>query len=147
MMRVLVATDAWHPQVNGVVRTLTSLARSALKLGVHIEFLSPDGLSHRSAADLSRMCGLRWRAAVKSLGGSSGCSRMRFTSRRKGLLALPCAAYCMRRDIPFATSYTTRFPEYISARLPDPGIVELRGAASVPCRGRGHHGLDALADG
>ncbi len=28
-MRVLIATDAWHPQVNGVVRTLTSLAESA----------------------------------------------------------------------------------------------------------------------
>jgi 1,2-diacylglycerol 3-alpha-glucosyltransferase/glucuronosyltransferase len=42
-MRVLVATDAWHPQVNGVVRTLTSLARSARSLGVTINFLSPEG--------------------------------------------------------------------------------------------------------
>jgi hypothetical protein len=42
-MRVLVATDAWHPQVNGVVRTLMSLARSARSLGVEIEFLSPEG--------------------------------------------------------------------------------------------------------
>src|SRR5712671_3907730 len=42
LMRVLVATDAWHPQINGVVRTLTSLARSARNLGVTIEFLSPE---------------------------------------------------------------------------------------------------------
>ena len=42
-MRVLIATDAWHPQVNGVVRTLTSLARAVEKLGATIEFLSPDG--------------------------------------------------------------------------------------------------------
>jgi len=42
-MRILIATDAWHPQVNGVVRTLTSLARAAEKLGVVIEFLSPEG--------------------------------------------------------------------------------------------------------
>src|ERR1700729_933053 len=42
-MRVLVATDAWRPQVNGVVRTLNSLARAAAKLGVEVEFLSPDG--------------------------------------------------------------------------------------------------------
>jgi hypothetical protein len=42
-MKVLVATDAWRPQVNGVVRTLGSLARAAQKLGVEIEFLSPDG--------------------------------------------------------------------------------------------------------
>ena len=43
-MRVLIATDAWHPQVNGVVRTLTSLAEAAKGLGVSIEFLTPDGL-------------------------------------------------------------------------------------------------------
>src|SRR6476619_7648269 len=42
-MRILVATDAWHPQVNGVVRTLTSLARSASTLGAEITFLTPDG--------------------------------------------------------------------------------------------------------
>jgi len=32
-MRILIATDAWHPQVNGVVRTLTSLARAVATLG------------------------------------------------------------------------------------------------------------------
>src|SRR5258708_8422863 len=42
-MRVLVATDAWHPQVNGVVHTLTSLSHSARRLGVNIEFLTPAG--------------------------------------------------------------------------------------------------------
>ena len=39
----MVATDAWRPQVNGVVRTLGALAWAAAKLGVEIEFLSPDG--------------------------------------------------------------------------------------------------------
>src|ERR1700753_3597882 len=42
-MRILIATDAWRPQVNGVVRTLTSLARAASALGTEIEFLTPDG--------------------------------------------------------------------------------------------------------
>jgi len=42
-MKILIATDAWHPQVNGVVRTLTSLARSASALGADIGFLTPDG--------------------------------------------------------------------------------------------------------
>ena len=41
-MKILVATDAWHPQVNGVVRTLTMLAESATVLGVEISFLTPD---------------------------------------------------------------------------------------------------------
>src|SRR5215510_730118 len=44
-MPVLIATDAWHPQVNGVVRTLTSLANSASGLGTDIEFLTPEGFA------------------------------------------------------------------------------------------------------
>lgn len=40
-MRVLVATDAWHPQVNGVVRTYERLALEAPKLGFEISFLAP----------------------------------------------------------------------------------------------------------
>ena len=40
-MRVLVATDAWHPQVNGVVRTYERLALEAPKLGFEVSFLAP----------------------------------------------------------------------------------------------------------
>jgi hypothetical protein len=38
IMKVLIATDAWRPQVNGVVRTLGALARAAAKIGVEIDF-------------------------------------------------------------------------------------------------------------
>ena len=41
-MRILIATDAWHPQVNGVVRTLTMVAEAAKSLGVEITFLTPE---------------------------------------------------------------------------------------------------------
>ena len=44
-MRILIATDAWHPQVNGVVRTLTSLARHAATLDADIRFLTPEGFN------------------------------------------------------------------------------------------------------
>ena len=40
-MRILVATDAWHPQVNGVVRTLAKLADATKMLGVEFTFLTP----------------------------------------------------------------------------------------------------------
>jgi len=40
-MRILVATDAWHPQVNGVVRTLTMMAETARSFGVDVSFLTP----------------------------------------------------------------------------------------------------------
>jgi len=52
-MRILIATDAWHPQVNGVVRTLTSLARSASALGAEVQFLTSDGFSVAGRSDLS----------------------------------------------------------------------------------------------
>ena len=48
MMRILVATDAWHPQVNGVVRTLTMMAQAAKIFGVEVSFLTP--LSFRTVA-------------------------------------------------------------------------------------------------
>ena len=41
-MRILIATDAWHPQVNGVVRTLTTTADSARALGAEVSFLTPE---------------------------------------------------------------------------------------------------------
>jgi hypothetical protein len=43
-MRVLVATDAWYPQINGVVRTLTSLAKGLRALGVEVQLLTPEGM-------------------------------------------------------------------------------------------------------
>src|ERR1700743_3914753 len=55
-MRILIATDAWHPQVNGVVRTLTSLARSAAALDADITFLTPEGFR---SVDVPTYPGLR----------------------------------------------------------------------------------------
>jgi hypothetical protein len=39
--RILVATDAWKPQINGVVRSLESVARALYEFGAEIEFLTP----------------------------------------------------------------------------------------------------------
>jgi glycosyltransferase involved in cell wall biosynthesis len=118
-MRVLVATDAWAPQVNGVVRTLTSLARTARGLGVDIEFLSPDGFT---TFPVPTYPGLRLAFA-----GRREVAR-RIEQAKPGAIHIATEgpighavrAYCRRRDRPFTTSYTTRFPEYISARAPIP---------------------------
>jgi glycosyltransferase involved in cell wall biosynthesis len=118
-MKVLVATDAWRPQVNGVVRTLGSLARAAQKLGVEIEFLPPDGF---------------WTFPVPTYPGL----RLALPSRRQiaeriaaaqpdaihlateGPIGHAVRSYCLKTGRPFTTSYTTRFPEYIAARSPIP---------------------------
>ncbi len=118
-MRVLIATDAWPPQVNGVVRTLLSLQRAARALGVDIEFLSPDGFR---TVPVPTYPGLR--LAIPS--------RRRIAERieaarpdaihiaTEGPIGHSVRGYCVRRGRPFTTSYTTRFPEYISARAPIP---------------------------
>jgi glycosyltransferase involved in cell wall biosynthesis len=135
-MKVLVATDAWHPQVNGVVRTLGALARAAAKLGATIEFLSPEGFP---SFQLPTYPGLR--LAVPS---RRGIARRIEAARpdaihiaTEGPIGFAVRAYCRRNGRPFTTSYTTRFPEYISARLPIPeewiyGVLRwFHGAATV----------------
>ncbi len=53
-MRVLVVTDAWRPQINGVVHSLTALAEVAGRLGAEIDFVTPVGFKTSALADLLR---------------------------------------------------------------------------------------------
>jgi glycosyltransferase involved in cell wall biosynthesis len=118
-MKVLVATDAWRPQVNGVVRTLGSLARAASKLGVTIDFLSPEGFP---SFQVPTYPGLR--LAVPSRRGIAAridaAQPDAIHIATEGPLGFAVRWYCRRNERPFTTSYTTRFPEYISARSPIP---------------------------
>lgn len=118
-MRVLIATDAWHPQVNGVVRTLTSLARASAKLGVTIEFLSPEGFP---SLPVPTYPGLRFalpgRRKIAQRIDDANPDAIHIAT--EGPIGHAVRSYCRRRGRPFTTSYTTRFPEYIAARSPIP---------------------------
>ena len=119
MMRVLIATDAWHPQVNGVVRSLTSLAKSAAGLGVTIDFLTPAGFPSfplPTYPDLRLALPSRREIARRIEQAAPDAIHI----ATEGPVGYMTRAYCMRRGLPFTTSYTTRFPEYISARAPIP---------------------------
>jgi glycosyltransferase involved in cell wall biosynthesis len=118
-MRILVATDAWHPQVNGVVRTLTMMAEAAKSLGVEVSFLTPQ--SFRTVAMPS------YRDLRLSLPNPAKIARLIADARpdsihiaTEGPIGLAVRRYCRKRGLPFTTSFHTRFPEYISARLPIP---------------------------
>jgi glycosyltransferase involved in cell wall biosynthesis len=118
-MKVLVATDAWRPQVNGVVRTLGALAQAAGKLGVTIDFLSPEGFR---SFQLPTYPGLRL-AMPSRRGIAERIERARPDAihiATEGPVGFAARAYCRRHGRPFTTSYTTRFPEYTAARLPLP---------------------------
>src|SRR3984885_2201511 len=118
-MKVLIATDAWRPQVNGVVRTLGSLARAAAKLGVEVEFLSPDGFwtfPVPTYPGLRLALPRRKRIAERIEAARADAIHI----ATEGPIGQASRAYCVRTGRPFTTSYTTRFPEYISARSPIP---------------------------
>ena len=114
-MKILVATDAWHPQVNGVVRTLTSLARSASTLGADISFLTPDGFP---SMPLPTYPGLRIalpnRREIARRIGEAAPDALHIAT--EGPIGWAVRAYCRRRKLAFTTSYTTRFPEYVAVR-------------------------------
>lgn len=118
-MRVLVATDAWHPQVNGVVRTLTSLARCAPRFGVQIDFLSPEGFKTLPIPSYREL-----RMALPNAGKIARqieqAQPHAIHIATEGPIGQMVRWYCRRRHRPFTSSYTTRYPEYISARVPIP---------------------------
>lgn len=135
-MRILIATDAWHPQVNGVVRTLNSLARFAQKEGADIRFLTHDGFV---TFPVPSYPGLR--LAIPN--PSEIARRIEDASpdaihvATEGPIGFMTRRYCLRNGIPFTTSYTTKFPEYLSARFPIPeswsyaALRRFHGAAAV----------------
>ena len=117
MMRILVATDAWHPQVNGVVRTLTMMADAAKAFGVEVGFLTP--ASFRTVAMPSYpdlRLALPYQAKITRLIAEARPDSIHIAT--EGPIGLLVRRYCRKHGVPFTTSFHTRFPEYISARLP-----------------------------
>ena len=118
-MRVLIATDAWVPQVNGVVRSLQSLAVNARKLGAQIEFLTPEGFrSFPLPTYPSIRCAIPTRREIARRIELASPDALHIAT--EGPIGYLVRHYCLAQDVPFTTSYMTRFPEYISARLPVP---------------------------
>ena len=118
-MRILIATDAWHPQINGVVRTLTMMAAAAPRFGAEIVFLTPE--SFRTVA-LPGYEGLRVAlpSPVKVARLIERAHPDNIHIATEGPIGLMVRRYCCRRDLPFTTSFHTRFPDYIAARAPVP---------------------------
>ncbi len=117
--RVLIVSDAWHPQVNGVVRTLEWLAREAPAFGIEVAMLTPD---------------MFWSVPMPTYPEIRLSLAMPGTIARRiedlapdaihiateGPLGFLARRYCLRNRRAFTTCYHTRFPEYLAARIPLP---------------------------
>ena len=127
-MRVLIATDAWHPQINGVVRTLQSLAKSLEGLGATVRFLTPDGFASVPLPTYPGLrCALPRPSAIAARVEQAAPDAIHVAT--EGPIGFMVRHYCMGKRVPFTTSFTTRFPEYIAARAPFPvawGYAALR---------------------
>ena len=114
--RVLVATDAWHPQVNGVVRTLETLGVQLTRLGHEVRFVTPDGFRTVPMPTYPEIkLALFARRAVGRIIDEFKPDAIHIAT--EGPLGLATRRNCMRRQISFTTSFHTRFPEYIQARF------------------------------
>lgn len=124
-MRIVIVTDAWHPQVNGVVRTLAALVRELEGAGRGVSLITPQDFRTLPCPTypeirLSLFPGRRVAALIEA---NHPCAIHIAT---EGPLGWAARSYCLGRGIPFTTAYHTRFPEYVQARFGLPLAVSYK---------------------
>jgi glycosyltransferase involved in cell wall biosynthesis len=118
-MRILVATDAWKPQVNGVVRTLAALAKAAPSFGAEVLFLTPNefrSVPLPTYPDIRLALATRRKVARHIAAAHPDLIHI----ATEGPIGHAVRRYCRRRGLSFTTSFHTRFPDYLAARIPIP---------------------------
>jgi len=118
-MRILIVTDAWAPQINGVVRTLMRTRQELEGLGHAVRIVSPDLFANLPCPTYPeiRLAVLPGRRLPEMIDSFQPCAIHIAT---EGPLGQAARRYCLKRRLPFTTAYHTRFPEYIRARTKIP---------------------------
>ena len=124
-MKILIVTDAWEPQVNGVVRTLKSTRRELEKMGHVVDLLTP--LEFRTVPcptypEIRLSLWPRKRTAARIRASAPDAIHI----ATEGPLGLAARSYAIRHRLPFTTAYHTRFPEYVRARFGLPLSITYR---------------------
>jgi glycosyltransferase involved in cell wall biosynthesis len=125
LMRIAIVSDAWHPQINGVVRTLERLVLELAELGHAAEVIGPDRFRSFPCPTypdirLALAIGPRLADLIEAV---EPCAIHIAT---EGPLGWAARTYCLRRQLPFTSAYHTRFPEYLRARTRLPLGVSYR---------------------
>lgn len=120
--RILFVTDAWRPQVNGVVRTLGKLADTLPGLGVETSFITPDQFKTVPMPSYPEIrLALAGRGHVGRRMDEARPDHVHIVT--EGPLGLAARRHCIRQGRRFTTNYHTKFPEYLATRLPVPSSV------------------------
>lgn len=115
-MRIMIVTDAWEPQVNGVVRTLKQTRAELQKLGHTVGLLTP--LEFRTLP-----CPTYPEIRLSLFPGGKVGKRLKDFQpdavhiATEGPLGLAARRFCLRNRLPFTTAYHSRFPEYVNLRF------------------------------
>ena len=114
-MRIAIVTDAWSPQVNGVVRTLQSVRAELEREGHEVLVISPEGFYSLPCPTYPeiRLAFARTAAVGKMLADFRPNAIHLAT---EGPVCLAARRWCLTRGFPFTTAYHTQFPDYVSAR-------------------------------
>lgn len=120
-MRIAIVTDAWYPQVNGVVRTLNAVSDELRKRGHDVTVLSPEG---RRTLPMPLYPEIRLAlTSTKALGREiEELKPDALYIATEGPLGWAARGFCVKRNLPFTSGFHTRFADYLALRLPLPGL-------------------------
>jgi len=115
-LRILLVTDAWAPQINGVVVTLTNTVRWLERWAHEVQVLSPEGFRTMPMPTYPEI-------PLALFPGREVARRIRdfepdaIHIATEGPLGAAARAYCVRHNLNFTTAYHTCFPEYVKPRF------------------------------
>jgi len=118
-MKLVIVSDAWHPQVNGVVRTLERTCQELVQLGHSVKIISPQSfftIPCPTYPEIRLSLTTTYRVGLEIEKHSPDHIHI----ATEAMLGMAARRYCLSKKIRFTTSYHTRFPEYVSARVPIP---------------------------
>lgn len=115
-MRILIVSDAWAPQVNGVVTSLAALVAELRGLGHQVKLLSPAdfrAVPCPTYPEIPLVWDL-WRVGGAIRDFRPDCVHL----ATEGPLGWAARRWLVKRGLAFSTAIHTRFPEYVSTRWP-----------------------------
>jgi glycosyltransferase involved in cell wall biosynthesis len=118
-MKIALITDAWEPQVNGVVTTLVELVREIGRAGHQVEVIHPGLFRTRpcpgyAGIDLVVRPARLLREKLDALQPDA------IHIATEGPMGWAARAYCLKRKLAFTTAFHTKFPEILNAALKVP---------------------------
>jgi glycosyltransferase involved in cell wall biosynthesis len=118
-MKILIVTDAWRPQTNGVVSTLAHTVDCLRGLGHEVCLITPVGFRTLPCPSypeirLAILPGAKVARAITAFAPDA------VHIATEGFLGMAARRYCLRSGLYFTTSYHTQFPQYLRSRLPIP---------------------------